>query len=188
MCVCARAYVCVCASSTLSSCPTSGSWLHSALRAGEQAVRASVTHLVATGQERAASFVLSGTARTRQVHGRWSGRRGRRDLSRLIEFIIDLLLNHGGVSVVRISGETVSLSSPRERRGFHSDINPIRGPYAIVERVNWWDIFLHFRRKVEIYFQRLTGLYIFNSRFFISSDSFYGKVHVCAGDSDISTW
>lgn len=38
----------------------SGSWLHSALRAEEQAVRASVTHLVATGQERGDFVCLVG--------------------------------------------------------------------------------------------------------------------------------
>lgn len=37
-----------------------GSWLHSALRAEEQAVRASVTHLVATGQERGGFVCLVG--------------------------------------------------------------------------------------------------------------------------------
>lgn len=37
-----------------------GSWLHCALRAGEQAVRASVTHLVATGQERGGFVCLVG--------------------------------------------------------------------------------------------------------------------------------
>lgn len=66
----------------------SGGWLHCALRAGEQAARASATHPVATGQEGAASFVLSETAEAPRVPPR-----GVRDLavsSPVIEFIIDL--------------------------------------------------------------------------------------------------
>jgi len=51
---------------------------------------------VATGQEGAVSFVLPKTAESAR------GERPRCFLS-VIEFIIDLLLNHGGVSVMRIN-------------------------------------------------------------------------------------
>lgn len=85
--------MCVCLPTTLSESSRAGEGVgYCALRAGEQAV--------ATGQEGAASFVLSETAESVSSEG---VERPRRFLP-VIEFIIDLLLNHGGVSVMRVNG------------------------------------------------------------------------------------